>query len=103
MKKLVSPVAITILGKEYKVACEADEADALLDSAKELDQQMRKIRDSGKVASPDRIAVMAALNLAHELRQLQGKTQPASATQPDGIAGALIKMRQRIEAVLESA
>ncbi len=103
MKKSVTPVAITILGKEYKVACEPDEVDALLDSAKDLDQQMRKIRDSGKVASPDRIAVMAALNLAHELRQLQSKTQPAGRTQPDAMTRALIKMRQRIETVLENS
>ncbi len=102
MKKPITPVTITILGKEYKVACEPDEVDALLDSAKELDQQMRKIRDSGKVASPDRIAVMAALNLAHELRQLQSKVQPAVATRSDGITAALIKMRQRIEMVLEN-
>lgn len=60
-------VSVKILDKEYQVACHQDEVDALTSSARYLDQQMRQIRESGKVFGLDRIAVMTALNLAHEL------------------------------------
>ncbi len=99
MKKRPQPVSINILGKEYKIACEESEKEALIESAKELDQQMRKIRDSGKVASHDRIAVMAALNLTHELRQnTQTTTSPVNS-----INSTLIKLRQKIENALENS
>ena len=59
------------MGKEYKIACEPEEQENLIQSASELDAQLRKMRDSGKVGSPERIAVMAALNLSHELQSLK--------------------------------
>lgn len=60
-------VSIHILDKEYLVACPEDERKDLLASAEYLDKKMREIRDSGKVVGADRLAVMAALNIAHEL------------------------------------
>lgn len=60
-------VSVKILDKEYQVSCKQDEVDALTASARYLDQQMRQIRESGKVFGLDRIAVMTALNLANEL------------------------------------
>jgi cell division protein ZapA len=65
-------VSVKILDKEYQVSCQQDEVDALTASARYLDQQMRQIRESGKVFGLDRIAVMAALNLANELLQKRG-------------------------------
>lgn len=65
------PVHVTILGKEYQVACPEDQQDALIASARMVHQNMEKIRNSGKVVGVDRIAVMAALNIAHELLTLQ--------------------------------
>lgn len=65
------PVTVTILGKEYQVACPEEEKDALLESARLVHQNMDKIRSSGKVVGVDRIAVMAALNIAHDLINLQ--------------------------------
>lgn len=59
-------VAIKILGKEYQVACPEDQTHSLLDAAFLLDSKMKEIRASGKIIGADRIAVMAALNLAHE-------------------------------------
>ncbi len=59
-------VAVRILDKDYQVTCPSDEVAALQDSAKYLDNQMRTIRDSGKVLGIDRIAVMAALNIAND-------------------------------------
>ena len=62
-----STLDITILGRTYKVACEEGERDALLRTAAYLDAKMGDIRRAGKVSGTERIAVMAALNIAHEL------------------------------------
>jgi len=58
---------VSILGREYRVACKESEKDELLQAVQFLDRRMREIRDSGKVAGTERIAVMAALNIAHEV------------------------------------
>jgi len=62
-----STLDITILGRTYKVACEEGEREALLRTAAYLDAKMGDIRKAGKVSGTERIAVMAALNIAHEL------------------------------------
>ena len=58
---------VSILGREFKVACRESERAELNEAVALLDRRMREIRDAGKVSGTDRIAVMAALNLAHEL------------------------------------
>lgn len=60
-------VEVKILDKEYLVACPPEEQEALLRAARHLDNKMREIRTSGKVFGTERIAVMAALNMTHEL------------------------------------
>ena len=60
-------VKIHIMDKEYLVACPKEEQPALIASARYLDEKMTDIRESGKVVGIDRIAVMTALNLAHEI------------------------------------
>ncbi len=62
-------VSVKILDKEYQVACPPEQQSELVVSASYLDKQMRSIRDSGKVIGLERIAVMAALNISHELLQ----------------------------------
>lgn len=62
-------VNIRVLDKEYRIACPAEEQDELLASARLLDGRMREIRQTGRVIGGDRIAVLAALNIAHELIQ----------------------------------
>ena len=64
-------VAVRILDKEYRIACGPDEQTGLRESARMLDQRMREIRQTGRVIGTDRIAVMAALNIAYELIKLQ--------------------------------
>jgi cell division protein ZapA len=65
---------VSILGREYRVACKESEREELLQAVQFLDHRMREIRDSGKIAGTERIAVMAALNIAHEvLRARSGK------------------------------
>lgn len=68
---MTSPVIVNILGKEYQISCPEEEKPALIASAQLLHDGMEKIRGSGKVVGLDRIAVMAALNIAHELISLQ--------------------------------
>ena len=58
---------VSIMGRTYKVACTDDERDALLAAVEYLDRKMSEIKSTGKVASAERIAVMAALNITHEL------------------------------------
>jgi len=62
-----SSLDVTILDREFRVACPDDERAELLDAVAYLDKKMREIRDAGKIASVERIAIMAALNIAHEL------------------------------------
>ena len=58
---------VTIMGRSYKVACADHEREGLLAAVSHLDAKMNEIKAAGKVASAERIAVMAALNIAHEL------------------------------------
>lgn len=60
-------IEINILGRAYKVACSREEESALIAAADYLDEKMREIRDSSKVIGAERIAIMAGLNLAHDL------------------------------------
>jgi cell division protein ZapA len=59
-------IEISILGRNYKIACEDGEREALLEAVAYLDGKMGEIKKAGKVSGTDRIAVMAALNIAHE-------------------------------------
>ncbi len=61
------PLDVNIMGREFKVACTDEERPDLLRAVEYLDRKMRDIRDAGKVVGIERIAVMAALNIAHEL------------------------------------
>ncbi len=64
-------VSIRLLDREYTVGCEPDERDSLLSAAKLLDSKMREVRGNNRMAALDRVAVLAALNLAHDLQQLR--------------------------------
>lgn len=64
-------VTIRVLDKDYRIACPLNEQEDLMDSARLLDSRMREIRQTGRVIGSDRIAVMAALNLTHELLKLR--------------------------------
>lgn len=96
MDKNVRPVTVRILDKDYMVACPEGEQEALLASARRVDREMRKVRDSGKVLGTDRIAVMVALNLANELMQ-----NGQSATSDNHTLEQLQTLQGRIDAVLE--
>ncbi|MCW3147564.1 cell division protein ZapA [Stutzerimonas stutzeri] len=60
-------VTVHIMDKEYCISCPPEERSNLENAARYLDRKMREIRSSGKVIGADRVAVMAALNITHEL------------------------------------
>jgi cell division protein ZapA len=60
-------IEVNLLGRTYRVACEEGERESLLQAVAYLDSKMNEIRKAGKVMGAERIAVMAALNVAHEL------------------------------------
>jgi cell division protein ZapA len=92
---------VMILGREFKVACREDERDELLEAVALLDRRMREIRDRGKVSGTDRIAVMAALNIAHELLRERRAAAIASAGEPPAVGESFDAeaARRRIQAM----
>jgi cell division protein ZapA len=93
----VARLSVRILEKEYFVACPQDERADLLDSAEYVNRKMREIRDTGKVVGVDRIAVMAALNMANEL--LKAKRQEAALE--GSLQGRVKGMREKVESALQ--
>ena len=75
---------VQIVGREYKIACREHERNDLLEAVAFLDRRMREIRDAGKVSGADRIAVMAALNIANELLRERRASPRMPATEVDG-------------------
>ncbi|MEZ5728717.1 MAG: cell division protein ZapA [Burkholderiaceae bacterium] len=73
-------IEVKILGRDFKLAVTEDERERLLQAATMVDEKMRSIRDAGKINGIDRIAVLAALQLAHEMlsgnAQVQGEASP---------------------------
>ncbi len=71
-------LSIKILEKEYRVACPAEEKETLLASASMLNEKLNEIKNKGSVIGTERIAVMAALNMSHELLNSQALTEEHS-------------------------
>jgi cell division protein ZapA len=91
-------VNVKILEKEYQVGCTPDDRAALLESAELLNARMREIRDSGRVVGLERIAIMAALNIASELLRHRGHGDSLETR-----AKAKVKaMRERVESALQN-
>lgn len=98
MSDMYAHVNVRILEKEYQVACPAHERPDLLDSAEYLNARMREIRDSGKVVGLDRIAVMAALNMANELLHARARDRNL-----EGDVGKRLRvMADRVESALQA-
>ena len=89
---------VTILGREYKVACKESERAELAEAVTLLDGRMREIRDTGKVIGLDRIAVMAALNMANELIVNRSK----GAVLEGDVKVRVQAMRERVEGALNT-
>ena len=96
-EKEPAQVTVRILEKEYFISCPQDERAALLDSAEYLNKKMREVRDTGKVVGADRIAVMAALNMANELLRLRRQETELQGS----VTGRVKNLRERVEGTLQ--
>lgn len=103
MSRKTQTVAVRILDKEYQVACPPEQQAELLLSAKHLDEQMRAIRGTGKVIGLERIAVMAALNISHDLLRARNGVGPeSSGSQLEGAdAGSLDGLNDKLDQALQ--
>ena len=88
-------VTVSIMGKEFMVACPEGEREALTAAATFLDRKMREIQESGKVIGTERCAIMAALNIANDLLDLRRR----GTTTPD-VDQKLRFLQTKIDAVL---
>ncbi len=92
------PVNVKILDREFTVGVDAEGRDGLVAAAHLLDTRMREIRGNNKMAALDRVAVLAALNLAHELLQLKNGDQSQGAE----ISRTLGEMNQKLDGLFDS-
>lgn len=92
------PVTVSVLDQEFRIGCPEDERDALIASAGYLDKKMREIKGAGRIMGMDKIAVMAALHIAHELLQTKQGTGETGAVQPlDQLPPAFKQLQKRVE------
>lgn len=91
-------ICVRILEKEYRVACRQEQENALREAAQYLDKQMRLIRQTGRVIGLERIAVMAALNIANELLILRN-TPPE---ENEVFSERIRVLQQKIDGVLRN-
>jgi cell division protein ZapA len=92
------PVNIRVLDREYTIGVDPDGRDSLMAAAKLLDGKMREVRGANRMAAVDRIAVLAALNLAHELLQVRPDTH-----RERDIAHSLGMLNRRVDDLLEQS
>ncbi|HYG07209.1 MAG TPA: cell division protein ZapA [Stenotrophomonas sp.] len=92
------PVSVRILDREYTVGVTADERDSLTAAARLLDARMREIRGSNRMVALDRLSVLAALNLAHELQQLRDE----QGRQQRELARTLAELNRRLDSVVDT-
>ncbi|MDQ3056290.1 MAG: cell division protein ZapA [Pseudomonadota bacterium] len=93
------PVNVQVLDREYTVGVEPDGKDSLISAAKLLDKKMREIRGSNRMAAVDRVAVLAALNLAHELQQLRHDNDQRDRE----LTRTLADLQRKLDGVLDPA
>ena len=94
-----APVSVNILDREFLIGCTPEEKPGLIAAANYLDAKMREIRNSARAAGVDRIAVMAALNIAHELIQLRQHSESDNGT----LAQHLQMLRAKLDGVLATS
>ena len=97
MSNEVTALDVNIMGREFRISCTEEERDNLLEAVDYLDGRMREIRDAGKVAGVDRIAIMAALNIAHELLH----TSAGDGVDLGDVRRRIVAMQASIDAVMQ--
>ena len=96
MNKPAEPVSVIILDKKYQFACSPEERNELIEAARQLDESMSEIKDSGRLLSLERIALQAALNYSAEilaLRRIETRRQ-------EQVDSRIRKLADRLDAEL---
>lgn len=91
-----STVSVRIVDRDYLVACPPGEREALHAAARLLDERLRAMREHNRTATLERLAIMAALNLAHEQQQQRSRAEAVTG----GVGQELARLLQRVEGVL---
>ncbi len=89
-------VKVWIMGKEYSVVCGAEQKDALHKAASHLNDRMEQIQQSGKVVGTERCAIMAALNITHELLELKERNAESSE-----VGDRIEALKEKLEAAVQ--
>ena len=98
MSNAPEPVSVTILDKKYQFACEPDQRKALIEAARQLDECMSEIKDTGRLMSLERIALQAALNFSAELMTLKA----TESYRQENIDSKIRSLADRIDDALNS-
>ncbi|MBS0229848.1 MAG: cell division protein ZapA [Proteobacteria bacterium] len=93
------PVTVRILDREYTVGVSEEERAGLAAAARMLDARMRELRGGNKLVAPDRLAVLTALNLAHELQSAKTGPEPG----PDPALALIDEANRKLDALLAQA
>ncbi len=91
-------INISIMGRDFSVACPPEEQEDLLEAARYLDKNMKEIQKTGKIIGAERCAIMAALNITNDLLKLQKSTAGQ-----DKVQARLSSLQERIDEVLREA
>ncbi len=91
-------INISIMGRDFSVACPPEEQDNLVEASRYLDKNMKEIQKTGKIIGAERCAIMAALNITNDLLQLQKATEGQERVQ-----ARLSSLQERIDEVLREA
>ncbi len=97
MSEEQKPVTVSILDKEYTVACTDEERDSLYTSVEFLNGKLKEVRSNGKIAGSERIVVMAALNIVHEYLEYKNGNQGVS----EDFQDALQRVQDKISTALD--
>ena len=92
-------LTINVLGREFRVGCPEGEEKQLLASVDYLNRRMKEVRDTGKVVGNERIAIMTALNIAHELLSSKGGNSSGDSA---SVRRRIASMQETLEAALAS-
>jgi cell division protein ZapA len=93
------PVALRLIDREFLIACSPEERDGLLEAAGFLDRKMRELRANAKAPSFERLAVLTAISVAHELLALRKQHESREQRVGDGLAA----LRSKLDAALENS
>ena len=101
-QKSKGALTISLLGREFRVACPEGEEKQLLASADYLNRKLKEVRDTGKVTGNERIAIMTALNIAHELVSNKPGASSSGAVDGAAIRRRIVAMQETLESALEA-